>query len=164
MPRVSAFAQYGYSDQTLNSDAGDYPGSDIRTKTDNTTFGLLLSWNLFNGRQDKIALDNARIEAANQALTLRDLRNRLNALVQETYETYLRRTEVVLLEEENIVAARQNLDLQDERLKLGTANSLEFRDAQVSLAQARSALVAARYQARISRLEIDYLIGELISD
>jgi outer membrane protein TolC len=164
MPRVSAFARYGYSDRTVNSDGGEFPGLDFRTKTDDAVIGLSLSWNLFNGRQDKIALDNARIEAVNQSLTLRDVRNRLIALVRETYETYRQRLEIVSLEEENIKAARQNLDLQNERLKLGTANSLEFRDAQVSLAQARSALVTARYQARISRLELDYLIGELISD
>jgi outer membrane protein TolC len=68
---------------------------------------------------------------------------------------------VVILEEQNIEAARQNLDLQRERNNLGIANSLEFRDAQVSHARAQTSLITARYQARISRLEVDQLTGVL---
>jgi len=39
------------------------------------------------------------------------------------------------------------------------ATSLEFRDAQVNFTRAKTALFTARYQARISRLEIEKTIG-----
>jgi outer membrane protein len=67
----------------------------------------------------------------------------------------------VKLEEQNLVAAQQNLDLQLERYNIGTASSLEFRDAQVNLIRAQTTLIAARYQARITRLEIEQLIGRV---
>jgi outer membrane protein len=67
----------------------------------------------------------------------------------------------VKLEEQNLVAAQQNLDLQLERYNIGTANSLEFRDAQVNLIRAQTTLIAACYQARITRLEIEQLIGKV---
>ncbi|MBU1319060.1 MAG: TolC family protein [candidate division Zixibacteria bacterium] len=92
-------------------------------------------------------------------MALADAKNRLIALVQEIYDTYVLRREIIALEEQNIKAARQNLDLQRERHELGVANSLEFRDAQQNSARARTSLITARYQARISRLEIDRLIG-----
>jgi len=161
LPRLSAFASYGYLDNTLNSNVGQYSGFDVGTQTTSTTVGLSLSLNLFNGRRDRINLQNAKIEATNQALALRDARNRVNGLVKETLDTYSQRMEVVTLEEQNIEAARQNLDLHRERQNLGIANSLEFRDAQVSYARAQTSLIAVRYQARISRLEIDQLIGAL---
>jgi len=161
LPRLSAFASFGYLDNTLNSSVGQYPGFDIGSQTTSTTVGLSLSLNLFNGRRDRINLQNAKIEAFNQALALRDTRNRVNGLVRETLDTYRQRSEVVILEEQNIEAARQNLDLQRERNNLGIANSLEFRDAQVSYARAQTSLITARYQARISRLEVDQLTGVL---
>ncbi|MCK4655792.1 MAG: TolC family protein, partial [candidate division Zixibacteria bacterium] len=72
--------------------------------------------------------------------------------------------DMVALEEENVLAARQNLDLQRERHQLGAASSLEFRDAQASYALAQISLITARYQARISHLELERLIGELKVD
>jgi outer membrane protein TolC len=160
-PRVTSFASYGYNDQTLNSNAGLFPGQDVGTQTTSSTIGLALSFNLFNGRRDRIELQNAKIEANNQSLALRDARNRLAGLVQETLNTYRQRMEVVALEEQNIRAAHQNLDLQRERLQSGIANSLDFRDAQVSLTQAQTSLIVARYQARISHIEIEQLTGVL---
>jgi len=106
-------------------------------------------------------LRNAKIDAINQTLTLRDTRNRLVGLVAETYDTYQQHMDLVALEEQNIGSAQQNLDLQRERLELGVANSLQFRDAQVSLVMRRTSLIGARYQARIARLEIEQLVGGL---
>jgi len=68
---------------------------------------------------------------------------------------------LVNLEEQNVVAAQQNLDLQLERYNIGTASSLEFRDAQVNIIRAQTTLIAARYQARITKLEIEQLIGKV---
>lgn len=161
MPRVAAFASYGYSDQTLNSDAGLYAGRDIGTETGSATVGLLLSLNLFNGRRDHIDLQNAKVEATNQQLALRDARNRLTGAVRGAYDTYRKRVAIVELEDQNLAAARQNLELQRERHELGTANSLEFRDAQVSYARAQTSLITARYQARVSHIELERLIGAL---
>ena len=84
MPRLSAFAAYGYGDQTVNKDFGDFANLDVGTKTTSTTVGLALSSNLFNGTRDRVALKNAKLEANNEALALRDARNRLAGLVQQT--------------------------------------------------------------------------------
>ena len=97
----------------------------------------------------------------NQELALADARNQLAGLVQEKYDTFQKQVELVRLEEQNQIAAQQNLDLQLERYNIGTASSLEFRDAQVNLIRAQTTLIAARYQARITRLEIKQLIGKV---
>jgi outer membrane protein len=161
LPRLNAFARYGIADQTVNSDAGPNLNIDMGTKNTGTTVGLSLSFNLFNGTRDRVQLSNAKIDAINQSLALRDARNRLKGLVQERYDTYLQRIELVTLQEQNIASAEQNLSLQRERFELGSSTSLEFRDAQVSLVLARTSVIQARYQARIARLEIEQLVGGL---
>ena len=164
MPRLTAFASYGYTDLTRTSSAGDFAGLGIGTATTSGTVGINVSLNIFNGGRDRIALQNARIEATNQELAFRDARNRLLGEVRETYDTYRQQLEVVSLRRQNIEAARQNLNLLQEQYELGGATSLEFRDAQVSLAEAEAALIAALFQARLSRIEIDRLTGDLLAE
>jgi len=160
LPRLSFNAGYGYTDFTRSYDDPGV-GADLATQTSDTRVGLVLSFNLFNGGRDKIQWQNARLEAKNQQLALRDAHNQLAGTVRQKYETFLQRTELVNLEEQNVVAARQSLQLQQDRFDIGAASSLEFRDAQVSLIRAQTTLIVARYQARITRLEIEQLVGDL---
>ena len=84
--------------------------------------------------------------------------------MREKYITFQQRLKLIELEEQNVVAAEQNLKLQSDRYQIGAASSLEFRDAQVNLTRAQAALIVAKYQARISRLEIEQLIGNIEID
>lgn len=161
LPRVSLFASMGYTDNTRNSDGGVYPDTDVITKNTDASVGVNLSFNIFNGRSDYINLKNAQIEAKNQKLALEDARNQLTGLVQETFDTYEQRMKVVTLEEKNIEAAESNLRIQQERFELGASNSLEYRDAQISLNRSKTSLITAKFQARIAHLEIEKLIGKI---
>ncbi len=168
LPRLSLNATYGYNNRS--TDVGvkppnfpDFP-DELVTKTTDGSVGLSLSWNLFNGFRNKIDWQNARIQAKNQQLALENARNELAGLLNEKYETFLKRLELVKLEQQNVLAARQNLALQQERLQLGSSTSLEFRDAQINLTRAQTALIVARYLARITRLEIEQLTGRLAVD
>jgi outer membrane protein TolC len=67
--------------------------------------------------------------------------------------------ELIDLEEQNVVAAEKNLQLNQDRYSIGAASSLEFRDAQVNLIRSQSTLIVARFQARITRLELEQLMG-----
>jgi len=161
LPRVALFAAYGYSDQGRNSYLGEFGGRDITTTSTNATVGATLSLNLFNGGRDRIDLKNARLEAHNERLAYEDERNRLIGLVKELYDTYEMRLEIVVLEEQNIDAARSNLEVQQEQFRLGAAGSLDFRDAQVALARAETTLITARYQALIAYIELERVTGIL---
>lgn len=163
-PRLSLNASYGYTDSKTDrkvADPNSFFPKRVESQNKDATVGLTLSFNLFNGFRNKIDLQNARIEAMNQELALSDAKNKIAGLVQEKYDTFKNQLELVNLEGQNVVAAQQNLDLQLERYNIGTANSLEFRDAQINLIRAQTALIAARYQARITRLEIEQLIGRV---
>jgi outer membrane protein TolC len=157
-PRLFLNGTYGYSDRNTASGRFD---SDISTQSTDKSVGLTLSFNLFNGFRHKIDVQNAQLEAKNQELAYQNYKNQLAGLVQETYETFQKRQELVKLEMQNTQAAEQNLQLQQDRYDIGTSSSLEFRDAQVNLTRAQTALITARFQARISFLEIEQLIGRI---
>ncbi|MFH1700263.1 MAG: TolC family protein [Candidatus Zixiibacteriota bacterium] len=157
LPRVSLQAAYGYSDRTTARDVGE----DITSHSTDGNIGLNLSYNLFNGGSDRVNLQTARLTAKNQTLNLREREIQLSGLVNEKYESFLRYLKLVELEEQNVRAAAQNLELQNDRYQLGSSSSLEFRDAQVSFSRAQIALISARYSARITFLEIQKLTGQI---
>jgi outer membrane protein TolC len=158
-PRLSLNSSYTYADRTISGSARFE--EDINTKSRDGLIGLNLSWNLFNGFRHKIELENAQIDAKSDELSYRDTRNRLEGLLREVYQTFHKRLELIELEEQNVVAAQQNLQLQQDRYDIGSATFLEFRDAQVNLNRAQTTLIIARFQSRITRLEIERLTGNL---
>ncbi|MCP4566266.1 MAG: TolC family protein [FCB group bacterium] len=161
MPRLSLNAGYNWSDQTTSPSLSV---GDINTESSGTRVGLTLSINLFDGGRDKIGWRNARLEAKNKQLALADAQNQMAGTMQQAYETYILQKKLVVLEEQNVAAARQNMELHQDRYRLGAVGSIEFRDAQVSLIRAQTALIVARYQVRISRLVLQQLTGDIATD
>ncbi|MBD3333058.1 hypothetical protein GF356_09405 [candidate division GN15 bacterium] len=163
IPKLSLNASASYADRTVASDRQDFT-DDITTQTTTLGAGLQLSLNVFNGFRDRVAVQQAQIEANNSHLALRDTRNQLTGQISQAVKTFRQRMDLVELERQNVEAAQQNLELMQDRYRLGSATSLEFRDAQVSLNRARNTLIIARYQARIARLELDRLTGNIRID
>jgi outer membrane protein TolC len=157
-PILSAGASYGYSKNLTETSRFDYQ---IESESREGRLGLTLSYNLFNGMRDDIGVQNARLQARNRELEYLNARNEISGLVRDRYTTWQKRMELMALQEENVLAARQNMELQQDRYQIGAASSLEFRDAQNKLALAEATLIVATYQARISRLEIEQLTGSL---
>ncbi|MBD3289362.1 hypothetical protein GF337_11215 [candidate division KSB1 bacterium] len=159
-PNLFLNSSYSITDRSISSQNPQF-SRDIETQSKGAAAGLTLSFNLFNGFQDKIDLQNARLEQQNSELALKDIQNQIEGLVREKFTTFEKQMELVVLEMENVTAAEQNLELQQDRYQIGASSSLEFRDAQVNLTRAQSVLISARYQARITRLEIEQLTGNL---
>lgn len=162
-PRISLGANYNYSDRSVNSDSPNFTDA-ITTKSTDASVALNLSFNLFNGFRDNINLENAKVDALNQQLALKDEENDLRGLVGEKFSTFKTRIITITLEELNVAAAQQNLQLQQEKFETGTANSLEFRDAQTNLLRTEINLITSRYQTRIAILELQQLMGAISID
>ncbi len=161
-PSLSLSTAYQLTDRTLmRPDTGGVGVPDIVTEEGQWTVGVNVTFNIFNGLRDRIALQNARVEHRNARLRLRDTELQVTGDVEEKYETFKKRLEIIELERENVEAAQRNLELEQERFNLGGSSSLDFRDAQENYIQAETALISARYQARIALLEIEQLIGVL---
>ncbi len=160
MPRLMLNGSYGYSDRTVSSDSPRFNG-DVTTQSADGSIGLTLSYNIFNGLSDKTDIQAAKIDKKIKTLQLEKIRSDIAGEVREKYITFKKRVEFVKLEEENLDAARLNMELQKERYENGSAGSLDYRDAQVSYAAAQNRLITSKYQARRSLLEIEKLIGEI---
>jgi outer membrane protein TolC len=159
-PRLFLSGNYGYADRALFGD-DIIPGTDRSRHSIDSTIGVFVSLNVFNGNVDKINFQNARLELLNRDLTLQNIENEISGLVREKYTTYQKRMAKVKIEEENTATAKQNMELQKELYATGASDSLDFRDAQVLYARAQVSLIVSRFDARISLLEIEQLIGKV---
>jgi len=159
LPEISFNSAVRYNDLNISPTLEGL--DDIHTESFDLSAGLNISMNLFNGGRDSTSLKNAILESRNRMLAYENTTHQVISQVHQTHATYLQRLELTRLEEQNVAAAEQNLQLQQDRYKIGATSSIEFRDAQVSLLRAQSTLIKARYQARISRLELQQLTGNL---
>jgi len=166
-PKLALNANYGYTDSYTDR-LGPFDTSvtrtDIESENIDKSVGLTLSFNIFNGFRDNINYQNAKLEAKNQELSFNKSLNEINGLAHEKYTSLNKQIEITQLEEENVVAAQQNLRLLQDLFQVGAASSLEFRDAQVNLARSQANLIKAKFQAKLLRLELEQLAGLLTID
>lgn len=85
---------------------------------------------------------------------------RLNVI--NAFQVYEEQKQELALQEENILLARENLDIVFQTYKLGAATLLQLKEAQNSLADADNSLIAARYNTKVSETELLRLAGHLV--
>lgn len=159
-PRVALSGSYSLSKRVQDTNREGFTDP-IETTSQDALVGLNLTFNLFNGGRNSIDRQNAVLELRNKELALQNSENQIKGLVMEKLETYRQRMRLLEVELKNVEAATRNLQLLQDRYAIGAASSLEFRDAQLNLVRAENTQIATRYQARISRLEIDQLTGQI---
>lgn len=154
-PSVGAFYNYGRSHEEFDRVYGEFD------KNWNTSFGLVLSFNLFNGFQDKVRIQKSKLAARNAQESYEDYKRTLKANITQLVDNYNSYMEIIEINEENLEAAKEEYRLAEERYRIGSGTSLEVREAQVNLTQAEQTLVAAQYNARIVQAQIEENLGSI---
>lgn len=126
------------------------------------TYGLTVGVDVFDGFNRRRRLQNARLRQQSRELELEQIRTRVLAELESTYERY--RNSLVLedLERESLVLAEQNVEVALERFRLGMSTSVELREVQNALTDARSRLANARFEAKQAEIELLLLSGEIV--
>lgn len=155
-PTLDATLGYGYSQ--LDAESGF-----VSTRTSyDWSYGLSLSWDVFDGLNRVRQRENAALRARNAELAIQDVRAQLEADLTSAYESYRNRLQLVALERQNLDAAAANVDVALERFRLGTITSVELRDVQEQLVQAESRLLVARFEAKQAEIDLLRLSGQLL--
>lgn len=155
-PTVDLTAGYGYSQ--LDAESGFLQESN---STD-LTYGVSLTFDIFNGLNRWRRTQNAEIRATNARLAVEDVRARLTTELTSAYERYRNRLRLVTLERQNRNAVQANVDVALERFELGTITSVELREVQEQFIQAESRLLTAQFEAKRAEVELLRLSGQLL--
>ncbi len=128
----------------------------------NWYIGLSLSWNLFNGFNDYLNLQKARLneQYAREQYEYQILN--LKSKVSTLYKNLKALEEIIQVNRTNLLSAKEDYRLAQERYRLGSGTLIELRDAQVKLANAEQILVTAEFNAYLTYAELQQALGELV--
>ena len=125
-------------------------------------YGFGVSVPILNGFNTRRLIKQAQWNVQYQGLVFENQRSVTTLSVINAFQTYEQQKKALTLEEENILLARENLDIIFQTYKLGAATLLQLKQAQQSLEDAYNRLIAARYNAKLSETELMRLSGQLV--
>jgi outer membrane protein len=159
-PTISFNSAYNLS--RIDNQTVVNPFQPLLSNSKGLNFGLTANIPILNNRlvhrnieQSKLAITGLEIGRANQQTTIQ-------ANLRNAFRDYEYHQQALLLEEENIGLAKENVTIALERFKQGVSTYLELREAQKSLEDAYDRLIAARYNAKVAETEVLRLKGDLV--
>jgi outer membrane protein TolC len=148
----------GYNYNRNKSEAGFL----LLNKTTGYNYGISLGWNIFDGFNVNRQVKNAKIEYQNADFRLKDMQLQISVQLEKALRDFENNLNILNLEQENILLARENLEVAFERFRTGLSNSLELKNAQLSFQDAEVRLVQAQYASKVSETSLMKLNGELV--
>ena len=145
------------------STAPDALNSTTSTGTDAVTYNLNLSLPLFNGLRTRQSVGASRFAQRQEEIGLKQSEQDVRTSFAEAEGRYRSGLRQIALEERNLDVARQQAEAARERFRVGASSSLEFRDAQQRLLNARGRLANIRQSVKLSELALRRLAGVLAS-
>ena len=153
-PYVRLNAGYGY---TFNKyDISNY------SRRNNFGFngGITVGFNLFDGNR-KRERRNASIAVKNARLQRDELELALRADLSNLWQAYRNNLEMLNLERQNLIAAKDNHDIAMERYMLGNLSGIEMREAQKSLLDAEERILTAEYNTKLCEISLLQISGKV---
>ncbi|MET2985137.1 TolC family protein [Aureibaculum conchae] len=157
LPTLGLNGTYGWNKNNNNA------ASFLTTSTNTGLSGSLsLSWNVFDGGRTKTLVNNAKINLENQQLIKQETELDITRTFNNAYEDYLNKLFILQTQEKNVQTNTNNFNRTQERFKLGQVTSIEFRQAQLNLINAKNAKNSAKYDAKLAELQVLQLSGDLL--
>ncbi|SDG42955.1 TolC family protein [Psychroflexus sediminis] len=158
LPSIGLTGSYGWNE-------GNFPVTSFATSSTTTgvSGGISLTWDLFDGGSGITRMKNAKINYDNQQLVKAQIRQQVKRDISNALGNYHTRLEVLELQTQNILTAKNNFERSNEQYKLGQITSVELRQAQINLLNAQTSKNLAKYDAKIAELELLQLTGQLLN-
>lgn len=148
----------GYNFNNQNAEAGFF----IENRNQGFNYGISASINIFNGllqsKREKIAKIESQTAEMDYLSTKQNLEANWNALVN----SYQNNLALLQLEGENQQVSKRNLEISNDKYKLGGISSFQLREAQRSYIEANSRFVNALYQYKLAETSLLELAGDLV--
>ena len=159
-PVISLNSAYNFN--RANNKATVNPFLPLYNRNYGRNIGLTASIPILNNLNTKRLIKQAQLDIQYQQLFYDNQRSLINLSVLNAYTAYEEQKKALVLEEENILLAKENVDIVFQTYKLGAATFIQLREAQKSLEDAYNRLIAARYNTKLAETELLRLKGDLV--
>ena len=155
-PRLDLNANYGVNDQRNGV------GLVLGTYTQGLNAGLTLSVPLYDGGRVGMQAEQARLRAENAAIAEQQARVQVERDVRNAFTAWSSQREVLRIQGDAVSTARLNFDRTRELFQAGQITGLQFRQAQLDLANAERQAVVAGFDAKVAELGLLRASGGLL--
>jgi outer membrane protein len=152
-PSLNFNASYNY----LRSD--NSASNVLKNRTYGPQLGGALTLPLYYGGNISRQINIARLEETTAGYNLQSIRLQVNMELLNALTAYKRALQLVNLEKDNSVLARENLTICMQRLRLGQTTSLEVRQAEESYVQSLTRKILFEYAAKDAETKLKQLIA-----
>lgn len=121
---------------------------------------VTVGFNLWDGNR-KRERRNAKIEIENARLERNRLELALKAELGNLWQAYRNNIQLLNLEKQNVITARENHEIAKERYMLGDISGIEMREAQKSLLDAEQRLLSVEYDTKLCEISLLQITGEV---
>lgn len=160
LPSVGLTGSYGWN-KNESAPTAFFAGS-VQT-TSGLSAGVSLRWDLFDGGRTHVQVQNARLINDNQELLKEQIELEVNRDIANALGNYENKLYIYRMQEQNVATNQDNFSRTEEQYRLGQITSIEFRQAQINLLNARTSLNLAKYDAKIAELQLLQLTGQLLN-
>lgn len=156
MPTLSFSGNYNYN--RTQSQAGFA----LFNRSTGPSGALNLNVPIFQGGNRRRALKHASLQVFRDELLYDRQATEVGRQYRKAWKDYESGKFAYLLEKQNIEYARENLEIQKARFRVGMATTLEMREAENSYIQALIRLHTAAYQLKIQEVKVLELDNRLV--
>lgn len=154
LPKLNASAGYNFL-QTNNE-----VGTLLRNRSYGPQFGATLSIPLFQSQLIP-QIKTAKVQLQSVKYDLENTRLQISTDLQNALTEYENQHELLSLEKNNVVLAKENLEISMQRLRYGQTTSLEVRQAQDSYEQSLTRLLNFEFNLKAAETRLKQLMAEL---
>lgn len=159
-PTVSFNSAYNFSRTQNQTVINSF--STLFNRNRGFNYGLSATIPILNNFNTRRLIQQAELDIKYQQLTYKNQKSIISMSVMNAFKDYIQQKKALDLEEENIVLAKENVNIILEVYKLSSTTYIQLREAQKSLEDAYNRLIAARYNTKVAETELLRLKGDLV--
>ncbi len=155
LPGVNAVFDYGFEGEKYRFGKND----------DYWMASLVLSWNLFNGFQDRARVQQAELAKKSLEARRAELKQQIALQVREVYHNMIVAGKNVLTANERVLSARKSFRIVERKYREGMVSQIEFLDARTTLTNSEINKIVSKFDYQIALAEFErvtagYSLGE----
>ncbi|WP_104515821.1 TolC family protein [Nonlabens xylanidelens] len=160
LPNIGLSGSYGWN-QTDSPSSAFFPAT---TRTSGSLrVGATLTWDIFDGGRSITGLRNAKIAFKNEEFFKKQVEQEVGRDIANAKGNYTNALAIYRMQQQNVLTNNSNFERTEEQFKLGQVSSIEFRQAQVNLLNAKTIENLAKYDAKLAEYQLLQLAGQLLN-
>ena len=160
LPTIGLIGSYDWN-ESINDNPYAFFNKNIY---DGISGGVNLRWDIFNSGKRVTANKNARVMLENSKIEKEKAYLMFQKELNNSYETYKNNLFILDVQEQSLNTSNNNFLRNLEKYDIGIVSSIEFRNAQLNLLNAKLSRNTARYEAKLSELYFLKLSGVIVGN